>query len=339
MPALFTYRRVVNVTLFLVYLLVLLGGATRVFDAGTSCPDWPHCYGVWWPWPESVVPGGYIYEGRHFIWFQVALEWVHRLTAMIVGVSVLGMIGYSFRRPKGEWLPLGAMTVLLAVQGLLGGLTVLKANAPWSVAVHLATAMLFFASMLWLRREVASKGVKTPPRAPDFVKFYVGALVALVWVLMTVGAFVSSSHAGGVCGGLFSCGGQWFPEDLQQHSHMLHRYLALAVVVLSGVYIGLAKRKAPALRRGAVALHLMVWGQVCLGILTLYSFSDYPTFYEALSIAHLGWGTLVFMIAVGNVLYLVYGESGRAHGASYAMAQSDAEMSLRRRKSVRKRRK
>jgi hypothetical protein len=79
----------------------------------------------------------------------------------------------------------------------------------------------------------------------------------------------------------------------------------------------------------------MVWGQVALGVLTLYSFSDYPWFYEALSIAHLGWGTLVFMVAVGNILYLYYGESGRAHGA----AQSGAKTAQKRRTAGHKRRK
>src|ERR1700761_158237 len=129
-----TYQRVVNITLVLVYALVILGGATRAFDAGTSCPDWPHCYGVWWPWPESVVPGGYVLGERHFVWGQVALEWVHRLIAMIVGVSLMGMVGYSFMRPRREWLPLGVAVGLLVVQGALGGLTVLKANVPWSVS-------------------------------------------------------------------------------------------------------------------------------------------------------------------------------------------------------------
>jgi cytochrome c oxidase assembly protein subunit 15 len=328
-----TYQRVVNVTLILVYMLVLLGGATRAFDAGTSCPDWPHCYGVWWPWPESVVPGGYVVGATHFVWPQVALEWVHRLVAMIVGVSVVGMVGYSFSRPRGEWLPLGAMTVLLAVQGLLGGLTVLKANVPWSVAIHLATAMLFFASLLWLRREVAAKGQKKPLQTSQFVRVFVWVLAGLILLLMTVGGYVSSSHSGGVCGGLLSCGGDWFPKDLQQHSHMMHRYLATLVVLLTGAYIGIAKRRAPGLKKAAVALHLMAWGQVALGVLTLYSFGDYPAFYEVLSVAHLGWGTLVFMVATGNILLMYYGTVGRAH----ARVQDDALVVQKRSKIVQKR--
>lgn len=310
-----TYKRLINITLLLVYALVILGGATRAFDAGTSCPDWPRCYGMWGPWPESVVPGGYVVNGIHYVWQQVALEWVHRLVAMIVGVGLIGMVGYSFMRPRREWLPLGVAMGLLVVQGALGGVTVLKANVPWSVSIHLGTAMLFFAALLWLRRVAAAGDKAKALNIPKPVKIYVWALAALVLLLMLVGGFVSSSYAGGVCGGLFNCGGQWWPHDLQQHSHMMHRYLALAVVVASGVYVSIAKRRAPVLKQAAVALHGMVWGQVVLGVLTLYSFALYPSFYELLSVAHLAWGTLVFVVAVGNILLMYYGTAGRAHGA------------------------
>jgi cytochrome c oxidase assembly protein subunit 15 len=309
-----TYTRLLSLLLVLVYLLIILGGATRVFEAGVSCPDWPHCYGVWWPWPESAVPGGYVVNGMHFVWEQVALEWSHRGLAAIVGVLFVGLVGYSFMRPRREWLPLAVTMGLLAVQAGLGGLTVLAANVPWSVAVHLAVAMLVFGGLVWLRREAAGGGKPKPPKVPRNVRIFVVGLAALVWVLMSVGALVSSSHAGGICGGLASCGGAWWPADAAQDLHMLHRYLALAVLLVSGAYLGIAKRRAPALQPAARHLHLMVWGQVALGIATLYSFADYPQFYQPLSLAHLAWGTLVWLAALGNVMFLFYGKAGRFHG-------------------------
>lgn len=316
MPTLSTpaYQRLVTILLLLTYALIVVGGATRVFDAGTSCPDWPHCYGVWVPFPESHVPGGYLFNGRHFAGYQVALEWSHRTLAMLVSLGLLAAAVLGLKRPRYEAKPLIAAIALLGVQVALGGLTVLELNINWSVVLHLGTAMLFFAALAWLRRTVAARGKRENLKVPGTPKAFVYLFALTVWVTMLVGAFVSSSHAGGVCGGLFSCAGQWFPTaDLSQHTHMMHRYLALTTFTLSIVLLVLAKRAAPALRPAARHLHVMVWGQVALGIATLYSFAGYPQFYTTLSIAHLAWGTLVWLGAVGTILYLHHGKHGRFH--------------------------
>lgn len=311
-----SYQRLIGIVLMLTYLLIIVGGATRVFDAGVSCPDWPHCYGHLVPFPESAIPGGYVVSGQHFEWWQVALEWSHRTIASIVSVGMLAILVIAVRKRRAmplEKAPLIAAIFFLLVQIGLGGLTVLKANIDWSVVLHLGTAMLFFASLTWLRRAVASGGQQEPVAAPLITRLVVYAFAFVVWSTMLVGAFVSSSHSGGVCGGLFSCAGQWAPVDLQQHMHMQHRFMALTTAVLSIILLILAKRTAPRLRASALHGHAMVWGQVILGVATLYSFADYPDYYPILSIAHLAWGTLVWLAAVGIILNLHYGQHGRFH--------------------------
>jgi cytochrome c oxidase assembly protein subunit 15 len=321
MPTL-SYPRLVSLVLFLTYLLIIVGGATRVFDAGVSCPDWPHCYGAYIPFPESKIPGGYMVNGTHFTWWQVALEWSHRSLASIIGFGLLAIIFCAFRRQKFsdmhlEFPPLLAAITLLTIQICLGGLTVLESNIHWSVVLHLGTAMLFFGSLVWLRRAVASGGVREPVTTPLATRIAVYLFPVVVLATMLIGAFVSSSHSGGVCGGLFSCGGSWAPADLGQHMHMQHRFMATATVVLSIILMILAKRTAPQLHLSAIHGHVMVWGQVILGIATLYSFEYYPDFYYPLSIAHLAWGTLVWLAALGIVLNLHYGKHGRFHGAQH----------------------
>ena len=323
MPSCLTYRRVASLALLLTYLLIVVGAATRVFDAGMSCPDWPHCYGHWWPWPESrIIAGnglGYVVGETHYRWWQVCLEWSHRGLAAVIGLLVLGLvIGAALtRRLRNLAAPLTAMGLLLALQIGLGGLTVLKGNIHWSVAAHLGAAMLFFAALVWLRRRVAiadTGAVALPLTRERLPVVAFGVFAMLVWSTMLVGAMVSSSHAGGVCGGLFSCGGEWLPADWSQLWHMKHRYLAGAVVALSVALMVLARRRLPAARKIALHLHLMVLVQAALGVATLYSFSDYPGGYELLSLVHLAWGTLVFMAAVGALLTLRYGAAGRFHG-------------------------
>lgn len=305
----------VTLTLWLTLVLIIVGAATRVHDAGMACPDWPQCYGVWVPFPESHVPGGYVVAGQHYVWWQVLLEWGHRGLAAVVGFGLLGLLALAPARPQREWWPLATAVLLLAMQIKLGAVTVWLSNIHWTVALHLGNAMLFLAALAWLRREVASGGQRTPPPVPALMPALIVGFAALVWVTMIIGALVSSSYSGGVCGGLMSCDGQWLPADWQQLLHMKHRYLAVSLVVLSIGLLVAAKRLAPSLRPLALHLHLVLWGQALLGILTLYSFANYPSWYYPLSIAHLTWGTVLWLGAVGGVLTLRYGAAGRFHAA------------------------
>jgi heme A synthase len=155
------------------------------------------------------------------------------------------------------------------------------------------------------RKTVVSTG-----RTPWAVVAVTVGFALLVWVTMLVGAAVSSTHSGGVCGGLPDCLGSWMPSpkvDVSQHIHMQHRLLAVLVLVLSVVQMVVVKRLAPTLRPQAVGAHVMVWGQVLLGVLTLYSFANYADFYYVLSIVHLGWGTLLWVVAVRLALSAVRG--------------------------------
>ncbi|MGL6134175.1 MAG: COX15/CtaA family protein, partial [Prochlorococcaceae cyanobacterium] len=115
--------------------LVVIGGATRVMQAGLACPDWPLCYGQW-------LPGGRMN-------LQVFLEWFHRLDAFVVGVAllVLSVASWLGRSRLPGWLPWSAAAALLlvALQGALGALTVTQLLAPGLVTAHLGTALLLVA--------------------------------------------------------------------------------------------------------------------------------------------------------------------------------------------------
>ena len=108
-------RRLVWKMAIATVLLMAVGSATRVMNAGLACPDWPLCYGQWIPSQQMNL--------------QVFLEWFHRLDAALIGLSTLILVGLSwwFRQVLPPWLPwasLGALALIL-VQGLLGGLTVI----------------------------------------------------------------------------------------------------------------------------------------------------------------------------------------------------------------------
>jgi heme a synthase len=298
------YLPLVLGTIILTYLVIVLGAATRVADAGMSCPDWPHCYGLWWPFTPEHIANGFAGD-RLYQWWEVALEWSHRLAAALSGFALIGLIIASGLIRTGVYRPLIVAVILLAIQIKLGAVTVWMNNIHWSVVLHLGNAMLFLASLVWLYQRVkwpVSKLDRVVDPAPASVKVVAVVMALLVWATMLIGAFVSSSHAGGVCGGLFDCAGQWLPKDTGQHMHMQHRFFALATFAFSIFAMVFVKKTYPAARKAAVLVHNMAVGQAALGIATLYSFSLYPQFYMALSLAHLAWGTLLFLSAVGLVL-------------------------------------
>lgn len=122
------------VTLF----LMALGSATRVMNAGLSCPDWPLCYGQWLPWEQMNL--------------RVFLEWFHRLVASGMGLATLGLVAISwiYRQRLPRWTPgLAAFALgLVILQGVLGGLTVTELLRFDIVTAHLGTGLVFFSTLL-----------------------------------------------------------------------------------------------------------------------------------------------------------------------------------------------
>lgn len=134
--------------------LVAIGGATRVMEAGLACPDWPLCYG-------SLLPGQRMN-------LQVFLEWFHRLDAFLAGIGLIGLLAFSLLRRAllPAWLPLGAALalILVAVQGMLGALTVTRLLEASTVTAHLTTALLLVLLLSALHQGIELLVDETPQR-------------------------------------------------------------------------------------------------------------------------------------------------------------------------------
>jgi heme A synthase len=131
-------RRLVWKICIATLILMAIGSATRVMNAGLACPDWPLCYG-------ELVPAKQMN-------LQVFLEWFHRLDAALIGLSAIALFGLSWwhRRVLPRWLPWASTFALFLIvfQGILGGLTVTELLRFDIVTAHLGTALLFFSTLL-----------------------------------------------------------------------------------------------------------------------------------------------------------------------------------------------
>lgn len=131
-------RRLVWKIAIATLLLMAVGSATRVMNAGLACPDWPLCYGTLFPGQQMNL--------------QVFLEWFHRLDAALIGFTTIGLVGLAwwYRRDLPAWTPWMAIFSLglIVFQGVLGGLTVTELLRFDIVTAHLGTALLFFTTLL-----------------------------------------------------------------------------------------------------------------------------------------------------------------------------------------------
>ena len=241
-------RRLVWKIAIATLILMAIGSATRVMNAGLACPDWPLCYG-------ELVP-------TQQMNFQVFLEWFHRLDATLIGISAIALTSLSWwsRRILPNWLPWASTFALglIVFQGVLGGLTVTELLRFDIVTAHLGTALLFFTTLLVIGTALTPyQGTGTAGKL-----FWVGLLAAIfVYIQSLLGALVASRWAlhqclagGGLCGFMYSHIGGVVPPTMA----------TLAVVFLSWRTPALH----PALRQLANLAGGLLILQVVLGVAT-----------------------------------------------------------------------
>lgn len=230
--------------------LVVIGGATRVMEAGLACPDWPLCYGTFLPGRQMNL--------------QVFLEWFHRLDAFVVGVALLvqlAVVGW-YRRNLPAWLlPFSGLLVLMvALQGGLGALTVLQLLPSAVVTAHLALALTLVISVSGLTQVLLNDS--DVGSAPRWWPWLGGMSVFAVTAQSLLGGRMATSWAAQRCleAGQ-SC--QWL--------HW-HRSFATPVATIVALFVvvallagGWARQQWPLL---LMALSLVA-AQVALGVSTL----------------------------------------------------------------------
>ena len=262
-------------------ILMAIGSATRVMNAGLACPDWPLCYG-------ELVPAKQMN-------LQVFLEWFHRLDAALIGFSAIALCGLSWwhRQHLPKWLPWASTFALFLIvfQGILGGLTVTELLRFDIVTAHLGTALLFFTTLLIIGTSlIPYQGTGTVGKLP-----WVGLTAAVcVYLQSLLGAIVGSRWA------LHQClSGEQLCDVMYSHIFGVvpPTIATLAVVLISWRTPALH----PALRKLANLAGGLLILQLLLGVATFRLHLQ----VEPLTVSHQAIGaTLLGTLVVFTVLSL-----------------------------------
>ena len=263
-------RRIAFAIAIATWMVMAIGSATRVMNAGLACPDWPLCYG-------TVLPA----EQMNL---QVFLEWFHRLVASTVGFATIVLCGASwyFRQSLPKWTPwaTSGSFSLVVFQGILGGLTVTQLLRFDIVTAHLGTGLLFFSSLLAIATALTNQTASEEFLKPTLKLAWLGlTAMFLVYLQSILGALVASQWA------LHQC---FATQDMciVLNTHLLGvipaTIASIAVVVMSW----LTKAIQPSLRRFASIVGLLVISQVAIG----YATYKLHLQVEPLTIAHQATG-------------------------------------------------
>lgn len=314
----------------LIFLLVSIGGATRLTGSGLSITEWQPIMGVVPPftdaaWQEAfdkyrqIPQYQHINKGMSLAAFKFIYwwEWSHRFLARLVGIVFLvplvfllatGRIG----RPLASRL--GLVFLLGALQGFIGwymvrsGLAERVSVSQYRLALHLSLAVLILGAILWTAFSLRSPARRNAP-LPGYTT--AGLLLALVFVQIVAGAFVAGMKAGSgyntwplmegriIPDGLFALYPRWvnlFENAVTvQFNHRLLAYVLIALAIWQTWSVLRTNGEGPAYL-SAAALLVAVFAQMLLGIWTLLARVPIE-----LGLAHQAGAVAVFWLAVWHL--------------------------------------
>jgi len=292
----------------LVFLMVIVGGATRLTESGLSITEWKPLTGVipplnqtqWLaefenykkiPQYSGLFPDMDL-QGFKLIFF---MEWGHRLLGRLIGAAMALPLIYFWARGA---LPCGIQPKLLGIlalgglQGFVGwwmvksGLADRVEVAQERLAIHLLLAAATFAALVW----VAGSLTKRPPQiaSPKLrsLKWFAAATILLVLLQIGLGGLVAGLRAGRafntwplIDGYLWPPFGQltvltplWrnFLDNMLtvQFQHRMVAYALLALALIQAAHTSRVAPKSRAVKRARAVAGLAA-AQVAIGIATL----------------------------------------------------------------------
>lgn len=260
-------------------ILLTAGALVTSEDAALAVPDWPLSYGTLNP----PMVGG------------IAFEHSHRLIAAGLGLLIIVLAWLLWRyeeRPAMKWLGFAALGGVI-LQGLLGGLTVLKLLHYWLPVMHACLAQIMFAILVSIAVLTSYWYMRDLPQ-------YADASVPSIHSIVNLNAFIIFLQA--------LVGAGFRHKYLSLKPHIFGAAVVLVMVIWTAAVLG---RRFPAVKeisRIRRLLHSMVGLQILLGLVALWArinSADDPQPLPPVvitTVIHTVIGAVLFAISIVTVL-------------------------------------
>jgi heme a synthase len=311
----------------MIFLMVVIGGVTRLTWSGLSITEWQPVTGIVPPlsaadWQaefakyQQTSQYKLLNAGMSLADFKTIFLWeyVHRLWGRLIGFVYLLPFLYFLVRgriPRRLAWPLAGIFGLGFAQGALGwwmvesGFVNRIEVSQYRLTAHLALALVIYAATLWTALGLLEKRSETAPR---WLRRSAEILLYLVSLTIVAGGFVAGLNAGLTYNTFPLMDGSFVPAGYAQLSPFIrnlfenipavqfdHRLLA-ETTAISVIILWLAAARAGLRRHARLALHallVMALLQVSLGISTLLLVVPVP-----LAAAHQAGAVLLLTAAI-----------------------------------------
>ena len=292
-----------------IFLMVVVGGITRLTESGLSIVDWKPVTGALPPlsdtaWqaefdryrtsPEFIKKNFHmgVAEFKTIFW----MEYLHRLLGRLIGmVFFLPLVYFLYAKKISRALAwkLFGIFLLGGLQGAMGwymvksGLVDDPRVSPYRLTAHLLIAFLIyaliFANALRLSVPNLGTGIKDKEKALQ-VRRVSWVLVALVVMQVSLGGLVAGNHAGLLYNTFPDMDGQFMPSDTWNPAMGWHNFFENptlvqflhrkgAYLVVTAVFLLWFLHRGYATNKNyKLSINLLmvvVFMQFCLGVLTL----------------------------------------------------------------------
>jgi len=264
------------------FVLLIVGSMVHGTGSSLACPDWPLCYGSFFPKMENGV------EYEHS----------HRLVATGVGMMTVALTVMLLLQKGRRLFKLGiAATLLVIFQGILGGITVLY-RLPRAISIaHLATSMCFFSLMIVIALRTAPVP-PTVPRALGAARRWVLVAWGVVLGQIVLGGMVRHTASGLACLDIPLCNGWLWPLTSPEKVQMIHRFgavVATTVAVSVALYLRREAEGSELVRRFSLVPIVLVFFQVGLGVVSVLSLLDLTVITAHLAVGAALLGSFVVL--------------------------------------------
>ncbi len=332
----------------LVFSMIIVGGATRLTDSGLSITEWlpilgiiPPLSDVDWaiafekykqiPEYEFVNKDMTIYEFKTIYWW----EWAHRFLGRLIGlVFALPLFVFWLQGKLTSDLKwkLAGLLALGGLQGLIGwymvqsGLVDRVDVSHYRLALHLTTAFVIFACLVWLIRDLSVvpptiQSASVDSGAQNFARI----LLVILFAQIVFGAFVAGLKSGLSNNTWPLMNGAIIPSDLWSLSpwylnmvenpttvQFIHRALAYLLITLAAIHawrLWYASQPGAPQRTQVIFLLAALLLQAVIGIWVLLAAPEAGQIPIGTGLMHQGGAAIVLAILVWHVHTL----SSRSH--------------------------